>query len=523
MRKLQISFLFVLSLFTSNSIILSNWLEIGKGFVGYDVPVLLTGRVEIFRRPLIFSSIPLSGEHEDSIWSLRFASISDPQVSAGPVSFTVIFVRHNDSWCNFTWWTPTPALTRSFDYLIIETGHWEILGAEFDANSLLWDSYCNHLNYKHYFSQPFPADIRPGVLVQPQSNLDTRYISFSSLTNGDHDSNSALSFVVHYLMYGGRWGSKIFDCKSEFQQYAIDKIGILAFTPKYVAVCDGGISLEAHFFPGPFISASVSLYWEYETAPAVFGMPFTRRGSEYMPRLTMKSFSKSTNVTSVDLQVYSKTCDQDSESNIAVSLALLVIGPLQGIHEPKPPEYSEYTYVQGDACGIDVQLESASAITIEDSPSGTSNEDPHGIADVTGPLTSLADDSCLEIRMYDRFGDGWKSVYLLVFDSNAVLTKHQPNCSDSQSPSASSGMVRYCFRQGMSRDGDWVTITTHGFQPRQQWEVLGGGGVPALLALLVHSSCVHVLVVAGAVDGARYAVRRTGDWCLRHYLDLHLL
>ena len=65
----------------------------------------------------------------------------------------------------------------------------------------------------------------------------------------------------------------------------------------------------------------------------------------------------------------------------------------------------------------------------------------------------------------DKFGDGWDSAYLMLYDKALNYYKYDLNCDPSFLRKS------FCFDSVTSPDGDFVYATVGGFQPDQPWEV----------------------------------------------------
>jgi len=65
----------------------------------------------------------------------------------------------------------------------------------------------------------------------------------------------------------------------------------------------------------------------------------------------------------------------------------------------------------------------------------------------------------------DKFGDGWDTAYLMLYDSAMTYYKYDVTCSP--------GVVKksFCFDPATSKDGDFVYATVNGYMPDQPWEV----------------------------------------------------
>lgn len=77
----------------------------------------------------------------------------------------------------------------------------------------------------------------------------------------------------------------------------------------------------------------------------------------------------------------------------------------------------------------------------------------------------LSNKLCIDLYLADKFGDGWGSGSLKIFDSHGSYKSFAPACDKAVSTS-------YCFDSITARDGDHVTITVLGFEPYASWEIV---------------------------------------------------
>jgi len=93
----------------NGNLIFTTWLEIGAVTVHSDIFVKVTGQVTTFKKPQVFISLPDHGKavlYSGYSSCFRLNEITNTTLNPGPVSFQVRVTQPNDSWCNYTWWTP---------------------------------------------------------------------------------------------------------------------------------------------------------------------------------------------------------------------------------------------------------------------------------------------------------------------------------------------------------------------------------------------------------------------------------
>eukprot|EP01042_Synura_sphagnicola_P001859 gene1859-2186_t len=116
---------------TRLSNILSTWLEIGAITVRSDTFVQVTGKVTTFKKRQVFIGLPDHGNaalYSGYSSCFRLDEITNTTLNPGPISFQVRVTQPNDSWCNYTWWTPVIEPAQHVYYMIVETGHWYLSG-----------------------------------------------------------------------------------------------------------------------------------------------------------------------------------------------------------------------------------------------------------------------------------------------------------------------------------------------------------------------------------------------------------
>eukprot|EP01042_Synura_sphagnicola_P004244 gene4244-5367_t len=238
------------------SLIFSKWLEIGKVTVGSDAFVKASGKIPTFINPQVFISLPDQGNAAlNSGYSscFRLNEITNTSLHPGAVSFQVRVTQPNDSWCNYTWWTPVIEPAQRVFFMIIETGHWNLSGAELDAKDEHWNQHCVGQTHRHIYYSSFENDVVPGFIAQTQTYVDYRYLSIRD-----------------------------------------ERVAVLAYkTDTFQQTCKDGFALESHLIPGMTSdSRYIPFIHLYLDPPAVFGIVDTSYGGD---EVTVRSFNHSIN------------------------------------------------------------------------------------------------------------------------------------------------------------------------------------------------------------------------------------
>jgi len=74
---------------------------------------------------------------------------------------------------------------------------------------------------------------------------------------------------------------------------------------------------------------------------------------------------------------------------------------------------------------------------------------------------------CLIFSLLDKFGDGWGTGHLVLYNSAGDYITKSPDCATNPAfvdPP-------YCFNPYTNKAGDWVTAVVFGFWPSEAWEV----------------------------------------------------
>ena len=334
--------------------IVAPWMEVGIiQVIRSDSFTHVSSRLSTFVEPMVFISVPDHGTAD--LYSgyqscFRIRNIKN-ESGNGPVTFEVKMVQPNDSWCNYTWWTPVVESQKNLHYLIIEKGHWNLSGGEFDAHSDRMNAHCTQFSHRHFWYHHF-SDINavPAHFVQHQTYNDPRFVSYRA---NDHsiinkpitnpltfkpDSNwNGCTVFIQLHNADTKWHPRLGDCSYGHymdhydnnrwrQAYTMDYeyVAILGYLPEYAASCYEGIAFEAHVVDGiTSDSRWVPFYWYYELVPAVFGNVNSFVGGD---SITVRSFNHT--VLGVGVMSQEDQCQkQDGIHNQGERHTFFIIGP----------------------------------------------------------------------------------------------------------------------------------------------------------------------------------------------------
>lgn len=264
------------------------WLEVGPLTALTDSWTSMTSQYDKFIDPHVFISVMTDGDErlisDNYIVCPRIKDVN--RVTGGHISFAVKLVQPNDSWCNYTWWTPTGKKSQDLFYLIMEAGHYQIEGAEFDIGHYNGFTHCRQSFYRYIWKTDFATGTYPAVLAQHQTNADPRFVTFR--LNNVNINNHAASIFIQLHNLDVKWRPRTGDCIDFHwgdhydnhrwrQSYTTtnEKIGVLGYLPYHTGNCTSceGIAFEAHEVDGITSDPRwVPFFWEYKEPPGVFGM-----------------------------------------------------------------------------------------------------------------------------------------------------------------------------------------------------------------------------------------------------------
>ena len=490
---------------TLGNFIVASWMEVGLiQTIRSDSFTSVQSRLTTFVEPMVFISVPDHGTA--NLYSgyqscFRLRNIKN-ESGNGPVSFEVKMVQPNDSWCNYTWWTPVVESQKNLHYLIIEKGHWNLSGGEFDAHSDRLNAHCTQFSHRHFWYHHF-SDLNavPAHFAQHQTYHDPRFVSYRANDHSIIATKNPLTFkpdsnwngcTVFIQLHNAdtKWHPRLGDCSyGHFmdhydnnrwrQAYTMDYeyVAILGYLPEYAASCYEGIAFEAHIVDGiTSDSRWVPFYWYYEKVPAVFGNINSFVGGD---SVTVRSFNHS--VLGVGVMSQEDQCQkQDGIHNQGERHAFFIIGPnnlTKSGNNPYDKIKRNRFLCQVEYVGLDTPKPTSRPTPFPTNdptgkptvaptrpPTPLPTPDPTGIP-TRAPSLRPYPDVCIMFRLVDKFGDGWDTAKFYLFDYKATYMTDAPDCVNNPK------MVKYCFNANKDPDGAYVVATVDGFMPDQRWEV----------------------------------------------------
>jgi len=401
----------------------------------------------------------------------------------------------------------------------MEEGHYNLSGAEFDVGFAVIGQHCKAQSRRYFFGTPFRLGTKPASFAHYQTYSDPRFVAFRGLA----DTNNILAITLYIQLHNfdHKWHPRLGDCvaghyddhydNNHWRQaytFAPELLAVVGYTPDYAASCLEGIAFEAHYIYGITSDPRfIPFYWLYDKIPGVFGMVNSFVGGD---DITVRSFNHST--VGVGVIAQESQCDKGSFIHIqAETQSFFIIGPnkLQSVVLSNP--YTTLKAVQGKCevgyCDQDGTCYGSSAFV--ESPTGVPTGiptaiptpvpspfptvDPTGIPtaiptpvpsplptyDPTGMPTPFPTQYpsgiptvgptetpvCINFLLMDKFGDGWDSAKLYLFDSYSAYETFAPTCPVNPT------YTMYCFDPELAVDGDYVTAVVNGYNPKKPWEV----------------------------------------------------
>ena len=314
--------------------ILSPWLEVGSVIAKSDSFVEVNTKSSGFYQPHVFMSIPHHGLENLYSGYQSCTRLNKISTSYGLVTFQVRIVQPNDSWCNFTWWSPQIEKPQRLYYMVAEEGHFDLDGAEFDIKSDSVKSHCDTQPHRHIFLKTFRETAIPSILAQAQSYHDPRFISFRTMPS--RTTNAAVTFFIQLHNEDKKWRPRLTDCMTGHyedhydnnkwrQAYTInyEKISLIGYLDTTVGTCRDGISFEIQRVNSLSSNALYhSFYWSYTHPPAIFGMINSESSTD---SVTIRIYNTSTVGTGIILQ--EDQCEDESLiSTHTESTSLFILG-----------------------------------------------------------------------------------------------------------------------------------------------------------------------------------------------------
>lgn len=273
------------------------------------------------------------------------------KVDGGMISFSVKLVQPNDSWCNYTWWTPIVEKPQDLFYLIMEAGHHKIEGAEFDVGSYLGSTHCRQNFYRYTWASDFATGSYPAVLAQHQTFFDFRFITFR--LNDKNINFHAVSIFLQLHNFDVKWRPRTGDCidfhwadhyDNNYWRQAYttttEKVSVLGYLPYHTGNCTQceGIAFEAHEVDGITSDPRwVRFIWEYKSPPGVFGMFQSYYGGD---TIIVRSFNHSK--IGIGVIAREDQCSRQSIIHIqGEKMGFFVVGPNNFNWSPVGPDIND--------------------------------------------------------------------------------------------------------------------------------------------------------------------------------------
>jgi len=293
----------------------------------------------------------------------RLKDITNTTIHPGAVSFYVRLTQPNDTWCNYTWWTPVVMPKQHIPYLIMEEGHFNMSGSEFDIKSNYFGTHCTGQNFRHFWYHRFTTGARPASIAQAQTFEDYRYMVFREVAYNNNATGVTLYVQLHGAMF--KWAPRYGDCVAGHfddhydnnrwrQAYTMtaQRISVFSYSPQYIGNCTRQIVFETREINGITSDTRFLPYcWLYNTVPGVFGMVNSFTGGN---AINIRSFNHTVRGVSVVLQ--EDQCDKQSNIHIqAEKLSFFVVGQANlRVANPFNPWNQEFCeHVVNGECYVD--------------------------------------------------------------------------------------------------------------------------------------------------------------------------
>jgi len=351
------------------------WLELGYVTVAHEFWTKTTNSISTtFNNPRFFMSLPVNG---DQVYDSGYQSctrIKDiAKTSGNRYSFKVKLVQPNDTWCNYTWWTPQIVEPIRMAYMILEEGHHLVGSAEFDVGQGNYNHHCQYDYRRWSWKQRFYAgSVRPALLMHHQSFNDQRFISYRVSSN--NVNANGVTFYLQLHNFDVKWRPRYGDCIDQQylshydnnrwrQAYTTDTetLGFFGYTPNYAGTCIEGVAFETHLIQGVTSETRyLPYYWSYQAEsftgydggkrvryPGVFGMVNSFSGGD---DVTIRAFNQSitNNGRTFGLSVSLKEdqCDKMSTLHLnAESMGFFVVGQ-EPIYVAGEPDFNKEAWDQ---------------------------------------------------------------------------------------------------------------------------------------------------------------------------------
>ena len=352
------------------NVLIIPWMEVGFIHVPNTVYLQVQSRLSTFRKPHVLIGPPNHGNanlYSGYSSCFRLKDVTNTTVDPGFVAFTVTMIQPNDSWCNYTWWTPVVEPSQKVAYMIIEEGHYYLSGAEFDIHASWIHGHCKQDSYRHFFYKEFSdVTVKPRTIAQAQTMNDPRYLAFRE--RDDLTNNRGVTIFLQLHNADTKWHPRAGDCQYYHyedhydnnrwrQAYTItyERISIFAYVPHYVATCTEGIAFETHEVDGITSDPRYfPYYWYYTSEPAVFGMVNSYNGGD---QVAVRSFNHSL----IGCSVFSQEdeCQKPGMIHQQGEIMGFFVAGAVDFSKSRTNPYTDLIHVDG-SCNIDIQSSFAS-------------------------------------------------------------------------------------------------------------------------------------------------------------------
>jgi len=382
------------------------WLEFGYVTVAFEYWTKTANSISTtFKNPRFFMSLPITGNEEYSSGYQVCTRIKDIKQSRDRWSFKVKLVQPNDTWCNYTWWTPQIVEPIRMSYLILEGGHYTVEAAEFDIGQRDYDHHCQYdyrrWNWKRRF---FDGNVKPALLMQHQSFNDFRFISYR--INPDNINANGVTFYLQLHNFDSKWRPRLGDCRpGEYRSYydnnrwrqaytvAEEEVAFFGYSPNYAATCIEGIAFETHrIFGVTSETRYLPYYWAYEATsftafdgtqrvryPGVFGMVNSfGGGDEVTVRAFNQSITGSGRTFGLSIALQESQCDKLSILHLnAEVMGFFVVG-FEPTYVNGEPNFNKDSWSQQELTVIPRRYCDAIGWNYTEAPTGQPSVQPSG-------------------------------------------------------------------------------------------------------------------------------------------------
>eukprot|EP01036_Dinobryon_divergens_P042309 gene42309-56210_t len=178
----------ILRVLHADTVFTATFMEMGRATLRSDQFVTVTSTTATFKKPHVIMGMPRDGTQSLNSGYSVCARVRSVVVTAdGPTKFSVRLVQPNDTWCNYTWWTPVVQPAMTISYMIMDEGHYVISGGEFDISNREFNSHCSYLFYRHIWFNDFSnLAVKPCSLATTQTIRDYRFVTFREVDSNNN-------------------------------------------------------------------------------------------------------------------------------------------------------------------------------------------------------------------------------------------------------------------------------------------------------------------------------------------------